>query len=81
MLKEIAVEVKPVPNQTHYEWARWDAYIFTAEPYTLFDEYRSVVVAFRKPIQDGHDGLRGFESEDADGYVLFFGRPKFKAFG
>ena len=24
---------------------------------------------------DDDDGLRGFELEDADGYVLFFGRP------
>jgi catechol 2,3-dioxygenase-like lactoylglutathione lyase family enzyme len=25
---------------------------------------------------DDDDGLRGFEVTDADGYVLFFGRPK-----
>ena len=24
----------------------------------------------------GDDGLRGFELKDADGYVLFFGRPE-----
>jgi hypothetical protein len=23
-----------------------------------------------------HDGLRGFELKDSDGYVLFFGRPR-----
>jgi hypothetical protein len=26
--------------------------------------------------KDTHDGLRGFELKDADGYVLFFGRPR-----
>jgi catechol 2,3-dioxygenase-like lactoylglutathione lyase family enzyme len=56
-------------------WARWDAYIFAEDPDTLFEEYRSGGVAFRQPIQDDGDGLRGFEIADADGYVLFFGRP------
>ena len=27
------------------------------------------------PIAPRDDGLRGFEVRDADGYVLFFGRP------
>ncbi len=27
------------------------------------------------PLKDTHDGLRGFEIRDPDGYVLFFGRP------
>jgi catechol 2,3-dioxygenase-like lactoylglutathione lyase family enzyme len=76
MIKQIAVDVKPVPNHTRHKWARWDAYISTSEPETLFEEYRSGGVAFRQPIQDDGDGLRGFEVTDADGYVLFFGRPK-----
>ncbi|HTI12065.1 MAG TPA: VOC family protein [Puia sp.] len=76
MLKEIAADVKPAPNHTRHKWARWDAYISTAEPDTLFEEYRSGGVAFRQPIQDDDDGLRGFEVMDADGYVLFFGRPR-----
>jgi catechol 2,3-dioxygenase-like lactoylglutathione lyase family enzyme len=75
MLKEIAPDVKPIPNHTRHDWARWDAYISTIEPDTLFGEYRSNSVAFRKPIHDNSDDLRGFEIEDADGYVLFFGRP------
>jgi hypothetical protein len=41
----------------------------------LFEEYHSNDVAFSKPIHDNSDDLRGFEIEDADGYVLFFGRP------
>jgi catechol 2,3-dioxygenase-like lactoylglutathione lyase family enzyme len=76
MLKAIAADVKPIPNHTRHKWARWDAYISTAEPETLFEEYRSGGVVFRQPIRDDSDGLRGFEIADADGYVLFFGRPK-----
>ena len=75
MLKAIAPDVKPVPNHTRHDWAPWDAYISTTEPDTLFEEYRSNSVAFRKPIHDNSDDLSGFEIEDADGYVLFFGRP------
>jgi catechol 2,3-dioxygenase-like lactoylglutathione lyase family enzyme len=32
--------------------------------------------AFSVPLKDTHDGLRGFEICDPDGYVLFFGRPR-----
>jgi len=67
---------EPAPNHTRHYWARWDAYISTAEPDRLFEEYRSGGVIFRQSIQDDDDGLRGFELTDADGYVLFFGRPK-----
>jgi catechol 2,3-dioxygenase-like lactoylglutathione lyase family enzyme len=76
MLKEIAPDVKPIPNHTLHAWAPWDAYISTTEPDILFEEYRSNGLAFSKPIHDNSDDLRGFEIEDADGYILFFGRPK-----
>jgi len=75
MLKEIAEDIKPIPNHTRHEWARWDAYISTADPDTLYEEYKSAGVTFHQPIRDDDDGLRGFEITDADGYVLFFGRP------
>ena len=32
-------------------------------------------VTFREPLGDNSDQLRGFEIADADGYVLYFGRP------
>lgn len=76
MLKQIADDVKPVPNHTRHKWARWDAYISTAEPDMLFAEYRSGGVAFHQTIGDDNDGLRGFEIADADGYILFFGQPR-----
>lgn len=75
MLKAIADDIKPVPNNTRHEWARWDAFINVTEPDVLFEEYSSAGVTFRQPIKDDDDGLRGFEVTDADGYVLFFGRP------
>ncbi len=76
MLKEIAPDIKPIPNSKRHEWARWDIYISTIDPDRLFDEYLSDGVSFQQPIQDDDDGLRGFEVTDTDGYVLFFGRPK-----
>lgn len=73
-LKEIAPDIKSIPNHTRHQWARWDAYISAAEPDSLFEEYHSRGVVFHQPLLDD-DGLRGFEVRDADGYVLFFGRP------
>lgn len=64
-----------VPNHTLHEWARWDAYISTRDPDKLFEEYRSNGLSFSKPLHDNSDQLRGFEIEDPDGYILFFGRP------
>ena len=75
MLKAVAPGIKPIPNHTRHEWAPSDAYISTAEPDLLFEEYSSKGVAFSKPVHDNSDNLRGFEIEDADGYILFFGRP------
>lgn len=76
MLKAIADDIKPIPNHTRHEWAPWDAYISTEEPDALFEEFSSNGITFRQPLGDNSDGLRGFEVTDADGYVLFFGRPK-----
>jgi len=75
MLKAVAPEIKPIPNRTRHEWAPTDAYISADEPDSLFEEYRSNGVVFSKAIHNNGDDLRGFEIEDADGYVLFFGRP------
>lgn len=74
-LKAIAPDIKPIPNHTRHGWARWDAYISAADPDSLFEEYNSKGVSFHQPLKDDEDGLRGFEVADADGYILFFGRP------
>jgi hypothetical protein len=56
--------------------ARWDAYVYVPDPDALAAEFASRNVAFSNPLKDTSDGLRGFELKDADGYVLFFGRPR-----
>jgi catechol 2,3-dioxygenase-like lactoylglutathione lyase family enzyme len=77
LMKEVGVE--PVPNCTRdikQGIARWDAYVDVPDPDALAAEFASRQVEFLRPIaDDGDDGLRGFEIRDADGYVLFFGRP------
>ena len=75
MLKDIGVE--PVPNYTRdiqKGTARWDAYLYVPDPDALAAEFESRHVEFSEPLKNTHDGLRGFELRDADGYVLFFGR-------
>ena len=73
-LKTIAQDVLPCPNHTRHEWARWDAYIYTRDPYPLFDEFKQRGAAFVKELSFIDDGLWGFEVTDADGYVLAFFR-------
>ncbi len=73
-----AVDVEPVPNYTRdigHGIARWDAYVYVADPDALADEFASRGVEFFVPLQNNTDNLRGFEIQDADGYVLYFGRP------
>lgn len=77
MFKSVGVD--PVPNYTRdigRGIARWDAYVDVPDPDALAAEFSSRSVEFREPIKDTGDGLRGFELADADGYVLFFGRPR-----
>ena len=73
-LKDVGVE--PLPNYKRSPMARWDAYASVPDPDALAAEFTSRGVTFSSPLQDTHDGLRGFEIEDVDGYVLFFGRPR-----
>ena len=74
MLK--AVGVDPLPNFRREPAARWDAYVHVPDPDALAAEFASRNVEFSNPLKDTHDGLRGFELKDFDGYVLFFGRPR-----
>jgi len=72
MLKTIAPDVLPCPNHTRHPWARWDAYVYTLDPDTLFNEFKQRGASFVKELSFIDDGLWGFEVTDADGYVLAF---------
>jgi len=73
-----AVGVAPVPNCTSdvkQGIERWDAFVEVPDPDALATEFAAKDVEFVEPLADTPDGLRGFALRDADGYVLFFGRP------
>lgn len=77
MVKDVGVD--PQPNYTRdvkKGIARWDAYLHVPEPDVLAAEFSARHVEFSEPLKDTDEGLRGFELRDADGYVLFFGRPR-----
>lgn len=76
LLKVIDTQVGPLPNHRRHAWARWDAYVHAPDPDALAAELAGRGVGFSAPLADTHDGLRGFEVEDTDGYILFFGRPR-----
>jgi catechol 2,3-dioxygenase-like lactoylglutathione lyase family enzyme len=79
MIMVKAIGVEPMPNHTRdvkRGWARWDAYVHVPDPDALAAEFTSRQVELSRPLEDDDDGLRGFELKDADGYVLFFGRPR-----
>jgi hypothetical protein len=74
MFKAIAPEVHPQPNHSRHEWARWDAYINTDDPDSLFAEFTGREVPVHRELANTSDGLRAFEIADNSGYVLCFGR-------
>jgi len=66
----------PLPNPKRHPSMRWDAYVYTPDPDLLAAEFADRGATFSAPLKNTHDGQRGFEISDPDGYVLFFGRPK-----
>jgi len=66
----------PLPNAKRCHAMRWDAFVYAPDPDALATEFAGHGAAFSEPLKDTHDGLRGFELCDPDGYVLFFGRPR-----
>ncbi len=70
----------PLPNAKRCPSMRWDAFVYAPDPDALAaefaDRFADGGAAFSVPLKDTHDGLRGFEICDLDGYTLFFGRPR-----
>jgi catechol 2,3-dioxygenase-like lactoylglutathione lyase family enzyme len=78
MLMFKSVGVEPLPNYTRdikQGIARWDAYFYVPDPDALAAEFAARGVEFFESLKNNDDGLRGFEIQDADGYLLYFGRP------
>ena len=74
-------DIAPLPNSKRHPFLRWDAFVHAPDPEALAAEFgfpsmADSGAAFNVPLEDTHDGLRGFEICDPDGYVLFFGRPR-----
>jgi uncharacterized glyoxalase superfamily protein PhnB len=65
-----------LPNPVRDPEMRWDAFCHADDPDALAAELAGRGASFSKPLQDTHEGLRGFEVTDPDGYVIFFGRPR-----
>jgi len=66
----------PLPNSKRHPWISWDTFVYAPDPDALAAHFADHGAAFSAPLADTHDGLRGFEITDPDGYVLFFGRPR-----
>ena len=68
--------IAALPNNRRHPELRWDAYVHAPDPDALAADFARRGAEFSSTLQDTHDGLRGFEITDPDGYVLFFGRPR-----
>ena len=68
--------IPPLPNAKRHPFIRWDAFVYAGDPDALAAEFAGHGATFSEPVKDTHDGLRGFEITDPNGYVLFFGRPR-----
>lgn len=75
MFKHIAPEIHPQPNHSRHGAARWDAYVYTTDPDSLYAEFVSRGAPIHIELANTNDGLRAFEIIDNNGYVLCFGRP------
>jgi hypothetical protein len=75
MFKAITPEVHPQPNRSRHEWARWDTYIGTDDPDSLYTEFIGRKVPVHRELANTSDGLRAFAVTDNNGYVLCFGAP------
>jgi catechol 2,3-dioxygenase-like lactoylglutathione lyase family enzyme len=76
MFKDVGVD--PVPNYARRQERDRSLGRVPPRPGSGCLSDRILVARCRvfRPAQRHNDGLRGFELKDADGYVLFFGRPR-----
>lgn len=72
MLKTVAPDVPPQPHHTRHEWAPADALVYSADPDTLYEEFRRRGASFVTELSFVEPGLWGFAVADADGYHLVF---------
>ena len=73
-----AIGVAPLPNYTRdikQGIARWDAFVSVPDPDALAAEFAARKVEFFQALIAIVTRL-GIELKDADGYLLFFGRPR-----
>jgi catechol 2,3-dioxygenase-like lactoylglutathione lyase family enzyme len=68
--------IAPQPNPSRHPHLAWDAFVYADDPDAVAAEFEGRGATFATPLQDTHDGLRGFAVDDADGYRLFFGQPR-----
>lgn len=68
--------IAAIPNSARHPHLRLDAFVYAPDPDALAADFAAAGANFSAPLKDTHDGLRGFEVTDPDGYVLFFGRPR-----
>ena len=69
-------DVSALPNHKRHHYMRWDAFVYAEDPDALAADFTNHGAEFSRPLEDTHDGLRGFEVSDPDDYILFFGRPR-----
>src|ERR1700761_972020 len=60
--------IAPQPNHTRHRHLRLDAFVYVEDPDTLAAEFGERGATFSATLEDTHDGLRGFEITDPDGY-------------
>src|SRR6185312_13618266 len=60
-LKHFGAETPPLPNPVRHPDAKWDAYVHAPDPDGLAADFAAKGAAFRVPLGDTGEGLRGFE--------------------
>ena len=59
-------DIAPVPNRSRHPHLRWDAFVYAPDR-TRWPPNSPRTAHLQKPLEDTHDGLRGFEISDPNG--------------